>query len=1796
MSTSRNRSSCYPRANVESRPHRRQPPQSSSTRQSVQYATCKYLRKEDLDRLAAASPDDLAKFVSNNDSKFTSAYKHPPFCTDRFTLKRLVKILYVLTRCQEAELATRTLGEILSSRGEYATFSFQLQQLPQEMPYETRRETQEDNPYYLLYLAEIGIFALDKIPSIVISTFPFLQLRNAADELIKQGQRVGTLKNKMDELTSKFTLAREELLVSKKQQTNSEQSIEEYLEPPQCFRDVQVLPSPEEIESDLKRPFLRPNVIRGAYKDWQHYLDVQFRLLREDFVGPLRSGVSGHRNGVSEKDISKIRVYEHVHVLGPVCLSSVMGFQVQFDVSYLKRVNWEHSRRLIFGSLLCLSRSVNHFETNFFASVVQRDLKLLGEGILTIRFEGGTDGFQISPDDEFTMVESTAYFEAYRHILERLQRVTPERMPFKKYIVECDLQHVLAPLYLRTGSSTEFDMKEGLGAKHALNISVTNPGAWPDARSTCLDPSQLNALKMALSQEISIIQGPPGTGKTFIGLKLVQVLLHNRLIWDVDVTHPILVMCYTNHALDQFLEQINGVEINGKKPSIIRIGGRCKSENLKKFVLSLKVQQCHNDRSFPPKIYRPWVEYRQDMNQMKNEIDGFIKEMHTSNGNILNLLTLQDIIEPNHYRQLQSLAEYSGLGKEIEFWLGLCSSQQAEDYNDDRTQHDDSEIETEDIHRETIDDFIDVDKESQLLEDERITEEDIEINLRLCQMNTLNEVQMIPTVPPRALNMKWPTVNISNREKSKRIKQGLVNEPMLENQVHKITNLKLLNEREKWQLYKYWVNMHEIHTKALLSQRGKKYSEICQFVNEAHHKLEEHIIQQVDIIGMTTTGAAKHQHLLHSARSRILIVEEAAEVLESHIIASLSPTIQQLVMIGDHKQLKPKPSNYELVKKYHLDVSLFERLADNKMPCATLEVQHRMRPEIANLLWPHFYTRLLDHNTVCKYSSIKGVQKNMFFIHHDFHEKSDNSEDSYSHANIHEADFLVALCRYLLLQEYKPEQITILTMYRGQLLELKRKMHKETFEGVRVAAVDDFQGEENDIILLSLVRSNADGDIGFLKIDNRICVSLSRAKLGLYVIGNLTMLRNCDGSAWPGILSELDHQKCTGRALSLCCQLHPEKVVHAARSEDFSKCPEGGCRQMCGIRLKCGHGCTRICHPNDRDHLNYRCTKPCSKDLPCGHKCQSQCYSCAERCQPCLVPVIKLLPQCSHKVQAPCSIHPDNVLCREKCTKDLPCGHQCKELCHNQCTTDCKEQVSLTLPCGHILKKPCHEPIEDNKCPKPCGALLECGHMCTGTCGECFRGRLHVQCSHDCGRSLPCGHTCNFPCTAKCPPCNQKCNNYCNHSRCPKSCYEVCNPCAEPCAWSCVHFKCTKRCGELCDRPECNEPCDKELACGHLCIGLCGEKCPSLCQVCNKDEVMATFFGTEDDDDARFIELQDCKHIFEVSGLDKWVKSMESTDTDQPVQFKRCPSCRVEIRRHLRYGNIVKQILLDLEQIKRKTQAIDVPMLKSLFNEVSKKLKKYESRTKVQASMDTLAPLIGMQSGVTIFPIHMNTIQNQLLLIPQLTNIYDRLDQVSSKKSVSIGLSKQGLIEAVDTLREYIMQSTLFDQQLQDIVYEMRRLNCTVVLFEVLCKLESCAHNVSSIEIDGLTKRTIELYRSGQKGYSKLEKEQEAEVNAYVSHLKKKYPLLGLTEAEKIEIVKAVGLSKGHWFKCPKGHFYCIGGCGGAMEKSKCPECGEVIGGESHTLTNGNQLAPEMDGASYAAWSDAANMRGPGIH
>lgn len=123
-----------------------------------------------------------------------------------------------------------------------------------------------------------------------------------------------------------------------------------------------------------------------------------------------------------------------------------------------------------------------------------------------------------------------------------------------------------------------------------------------------------------------------------------------------------------------------------------------------------------------------------------------------------------------------------------------------------------------------------------------------------------------------------------------------------------------------------------------------------QEIKSLEDKRYERVLSTARIIGCTTTGAALHKETLTAAKPGIVVVEEAGEILEAHVLTSLSPHTKQLVLIGDHKQLRPKVETYDLSvqagKGYTLNVSLFERLVLGGYPHATLEVCHLVWKEV----------------------------------------------------------------------------------------------------------------------------------------------------------------------------------------------------------------------------------------------------------------------------------------------------------------------------------------------------------------------------------------------------------------------------------------------------------------------------------------------------------------------------------------------------------------------------------------------------------------------------------------------------------------------------------------------------------------------------------------------------------------------------------------------------------------------------------------------------------------------------------
>ncbi|NXT67826.1 ZNFX1 protein, partial [Chaetops frenatus] len=1561
----------------------------------------------------------------------------------------------------------------------------------------------------------------------------------------------------------------------------------------ESYRIMSIYPTYDEIHGNEK-PFLRPNFVSGRYESTSVYLDTHFRLLREDFVRPLREGIMEVLQNLRDRNLRKkkfndIRIYFDAHIIAPRCTSTGVTYKVQFDTKPLRLVQWQNSKRLLYGSLVCMSQ--DHFETFLFATVSNRDAAELANGIVELCFDAESQPLlaDVQPSDSFLMVETTAYFEAYRHVLEGLQKMREEDIPFQKYIVECDAQ-VKEPAYLTEDTAYNLAPLIKTSWKEKCpdslkSVYVLNPNQWLSMEALRLDESQMQALNLALTKELAIIQGPPGTGKTYVGLKIVQALLANDHAWQSTYQKcPILIVCYTNHALDQFLEGILSFQSDG----IVRIGGRSSSAVLHRFTLKeLRKHTCRFD--FPDYLPRDYENIMTEMEGIEQKLLEGAKQLESSAYGVLHEHYLKPHMAPQHWASLVTALEdtelyYIGSRRSLILeWLGLGVSAftqnaaeniWAENPGGQQEREEGGQDEAEEELLE-IPEMADLIEAERVIEDEEIghpwrrnEEDDIALHELARAMLAMRLDQEEGTAQQRQETGHWEVTPGQRRKIKQKMKAELCKvDTMTELEANAIQNVWQLDMSSRWRLYRLWLKTYQRFIRGGILEHEQQYQEAAERLEELKLEQDLCILNEATIVGMTTTGAAKYRRILQYIRPRIVIVEEAAEVLEAHTITTLSKDCQHLILIGDHQQLQPSANVYDLAKNFNLEVSLFERLIKVNFPFVCLKYQHRMRPEIAQLISPHIYQKLENHPSVLEYENIKGVSTNIFFVEHQVPEQE--IQEGKSHQNPHEAHFVVELCKYFLCQDYAPSQITILTTYTGQLFCLRRLMPAKIFEGVKVHVVDKYQGEENNIILLSLVRSNKEERPGFLQIPNRICVALSRAKKGLYCIGNMRMLGKVP--LWNKIIQTLRENGHIGQSLELCCQNHPETKTQVSTGEDFNRVPEGGCSRPCEFRLSCGHVCTRACHPYDPEHEEYQCLKPCQKVLCAdGHRCPKSCY---ELCGKCMVKVEKTISRCGHKQMVPCHIPEREFKCLEPCQKKLECGHTCRNSCGETCTAACVEEVTATLKCGHKQKVECciarTGRREFVKCERKCSVTLACGHECSGSCHTCFGGRFHKACNSPCKRILICSHKCQEPCTTECPPCQKECQNYCIHSKCKKKCWESCVPCAEPCEWQCQHYQCTNLCSEPCNRPRCNVPCAKILPCGHPCVGFCGEPCPKKCLVCDHEELTQIFFGFEDDPDARYVQLEDCGHVFESQGLDHYMD-----EDDDVVKLKVCPSCQTPIRKNLRYGTSVKRQVEEIERVKQKIQG----PAQEIESNRQRLLAALAQNVVLRSNLYSI--YVKLENKLIASPLSTKTIG----LIENLFNFYERVaDLTHSMNKIDVNERKQ-LKKRLDEVQEWLNKQRISftGQELSDLQSEIQRLTYLLSLL-ARCK--------ASRMIPADMAAEIKSAREILEGTKKFTEEDEAAVKAHLKKINAGLPVsgLGISEAERVQIVSAIGCPRGHWFKCKNGHIYVIGECGGAMQKSTCPECHEVIGGTNHTLESSNSLAPEMDGATHAAWSDVAN-------
>ncbi len=415
------------------------------------------------------------------------------------------------------------------------------------------------------------------------------------------------------------------------------------------------------------------------------------------------------------------------------------------------------------------------------------------------------------------------------------------------------------------------------------------------------------------------------TGKTFIGSLIAQIIRDNS-------DESILCVCYTNHALDQFLEHM----LKRGEKRLVRIGGRTKSEALKKFGLKALSKK---ERSL-------------SVSDADRRMRSVVAQMHQCKDKISDLLqTLQLPLEWEHARDVLEATN------------------------------------------------------SNLLTNFKIIQHD---GFAVVGRNNTN-------VNEDSLFSAW--------KRGEDCPEWL--QESLSWDVEETENLWLLLPEQRLERMNEWKEVQFEEINGMIHDVKQRYEELSAEQVDIGLEIDSFILQKARIIGATTTGAAKYRDLLSLKSASVVIVEEAGEVLEPHVLTSLtenkdnSEETKHLILIGDHLQLRPKLESYSLTKVsgngFDFDISLFERLIHSGYHAAMLGVQHRMRPCIADIIRRQTYPSLKDHPSVSSYPDVRGVPDNLLFIDHsNFENGADDLATTKS--NPFEATLCVEIARYLLLQ------------------------------------------------------------------------------------------------------------------------------------------------------------------------------------------------------------------------------------------------------------------------------------------------------------------------------------------------------------------------------------------------------------------------------------------------------------------------------------------------------------------------------------------------------------------------------------------------------------------------------------------------------------------------------------------------------------------------------------------------------------------------------------------------------------
>ncbi len=323
--------------------------------------------------------------------------------------------------------------------------------------------------------------------------------------------------------------------------------------------------------------------------------------------------------------------------------------------------------------------------------------------------------------------------------------------------------------------------------------------------------------------------------------------------------------------------------------------------------------------------------------------------------------------------------------------------------------------------------------------------------------------------------------------------------------------------------------------KAIRELRGKrrekrgesfhqKLESLKSRATELEIRINNELFSEARVIACTLVGAANR--LLDGQKFGTLFIDEAAQALEAACWIPMR-RVSRVILAGDHCQLPPTVKSIAALKA-GLGKTLMERLVETHPEAVTLlKIQYRMNDDIMRFSSNYFYDGQVESAPNVKYRGILDLDVAMEWVnpsenseYSEYSEKSFKESfigESFGRINKEEAELtLNTLQQYferIGKQRLLDERIDvgIISPYRAQVQYLRRLLMKREFfkpfrRQISVNTVDGFQGQERDIIVLSMVRSNDEGQIGFLRDLRRMNVAITRARMKVIILGDVPTL------------------------------------------------------------------------------------------------------------------------------------------------------------------------------------------------------------------------------------------------------------------------------------------------------------------------------------------------------------------------------------------------------------------------------------------------------------------------------------------------------------------------------------------------------------------------------------------------------------------------------------------------------------------------------------------------------------------